>query len=71
MDKELLDLILAGKGLITALTIAVIFWGVSKLLPNINRFIESWRKRKYPDTYVTYNDCIIEREFNRDKENKF
>jgi len=71
METEVLELISAGKGLIIALTITTLCWGASKLLPNVNRFIESWRKRKYPDTYITYNDCIIEREFDRDKKNKF
>ena len=71
MEQELLELINVGKGLITALTIAAICWGMSKVLPNVNRFIESWRKRKFPDTYITYENCIIEREFDRDKKNRF
>lgn len=61
MEPELIELIGASKNLIDAMVVALICWGVSKVLPSVNRFIESWRKRKHPDVYITYEDCIIEK----------
>ena len=33
--------------------------------------VESWRKRKNPDIYITYDNCVIEKEFDYDKQNRF
>ena len=71
MEESIISLVETTRGFVTALTIAVLFWGASKLMPGISRLVESWRKRKNPDIYITYDNCVIEKEFDYDKQNRF
>ncbi len=71
MEPELLELFAGLRGLTTALTLAVVLLAVSKVMPHVVRFYAEYRRRNHPDTYITYDNCIIEKDFDKEHKRRF